>query len=82
MAKITITIEDGTGAQKGTVRCTSSPSFETMAKILERGHPPTDAEAYALMALTSIYGQSKKLKQERQQLIASAFSLPKPKGIM
>lgn len=79
MAKITITIEDGTGAQKGTVRCTSTPSFEAMAKIQERGHPPTDAEAYAMMALTSVYGQSRKLKQKRQKLI---FELPKPKGIM
>jgi len=51
MAKVTITITDLPG-DKVEVIC--DPTFETMAKMNESGHPWTSAHGYALRALNAI----------------------------
>lgn len=48
MAKITISIEDIDG---GKVRIVSTPSFETVAKMINSGESVSDAHGYALAML-------------------------------
>lgn len=57
--KITICIEDvGAG-----VKCTSTPTFEEMAKGINAGLRQSAAEGYALLALNTIRNESKKAGQ-------------------
>lgn len=56
MAKITITIEDIPG---GKVKVVSTPSFETMAKMIQSGEDMSDAHGYALKCINTIREVSK-----------------------
>lgn len=67
MAKITFTIEDV--PEKGSVRFTSEPSFETMIKRLQSGHELTAAMGYACFVMNQLQGKSKELARENRHAI-------------
>lgn len=67
MARIVFIIEDD--PKTGNVRCTSVPTFETMAKKMESGAEPSAAETYALLALRTIRDTSKELHRKDKRII-------------
>lgn len=56
MARVVIVIEDH---PDGTVKFTSSPSFEQMAKAIQSGEKTPASHAYALKAANAIWRASK-----------------------
>lgn len=72
MAKITITIED---SENDKVKITASPTFETMAMMVNSGEQMTSAHGYALAMINAARRESKSKDPETK------IWLPKVKHI-
>ena len=59
------------------MKCTANPTFETLLRKAASGHEVTSAEAFAMLAMTTVREQSKKNSKAD-----SVIEIPKPRGIM
>lgn len=59
MAKVTLTFVDKAPGQRGDVECICDPPFAELVSRIERGHMPTNAEAFAVHAMLAVREKSK-----------------------